>query len=130
MRIFHGREANLPSEKRGATFTGEVWADVVMPATDGITINNVFFTPGARTFWHTHEQGQILQVIAGKGWICVAGESAQPIRAGDTVWIPAGERHWHGAAQDSYMQHTATSLGKTGWQDEVTHDQYEQSTRG
>ncbi|EMX0849381.1 cupin domain-containing protein [Pluralibacter gergoviae] len=129
MRIFHGREANLPSEKRRATFTGEVWADVVMPATDGITINSVFFTPGARTFWHTHEQGQILQVIAGKGWICVAGESAQSIRAGDTVWIPASERHWHGAAQDSYMLHTATSLGKTGWQDEVTQDQYVQATR-
>jgi len=129
MRIFHGREASLPSEKRGATFTGEVWADVVMPSTNGVTINNVFFTPGARTFWHMHEQGQILQVTAGKGWICVEGESAQVIRAGDTVWIPAGERHWHGAAHDSYMLHTATSLGKTGWQDEVTQDQYTQSTR-
>jgi quercetin dioxygenase-like cupin family protein len=119
MQIFHGRGKDAKSESRGATFTGQVWADPVMPATDGVAINNVFFTPGARTYWHTHGQGQILQVLAGKGWICVENQPAQPLRAGDTVWIPADERHWHGAAADSYLLHTAISLGRTDWQDEV-----------
>ncbi|SEO11925.1 Cupin domain protein [Methylobacterium sp. UNC300MFChir4.1] len=124
MQIFHGRENSAKSESRGPTFTGQVWADPVMPSTGGVMINNVFFTPGARTFWHAHAQGQILQVTAGKGWICVAGQQAQPIRAGDTVWIPADERHWHGAAADSYLLHTAISLGKTDWQDEVVEADY------
>ena len=128
MQIFHGRDNNAKSESRGATFTGQVWADPVMPTTDGVTINNVFFTPGARTFWHTHAQGQVLQVSAGKGWICVAGQQAQPIRAGDTVWIPANERHWHGAAADSYLLHMAISLGKADWQDEVTEADYAGAT--
>ncbi|WP_342108418.1 cupin domain-containing protein [Methylobacterium sp. SI9] len=128
MKIFHGREQSAKSESRGPTFTGQVWADPVMPTTEGVTINNVFFTPGARTFWHTHAQGQILQVTAGKGWICVAGRKAEAIRAGDTVWIPAGERHWHGAAVDSYLMHTAISLGKTDWQDEAVEADYAEAT--
>ena len=36
--------------------------DPVLPETDGVLINNVFFAPGARTHWHTHDQGQILAV--------------------------------------------------------------------
>lgn len=124
MQIFQGRREGAASENRTATFTGEVWGDSVMPTTDGVTINNVFFAPGGRTDWHTHEQGQILQVQAGQGWVCVDGEQPQPIRPGDVVWIPAGERHWHGGAADSYLLHTAISLGKTNWEDAVTDAQY------
>ncbi len=124
MKIFYGRAADAASEQRTASFSGVVWADPVMPATDNITIANVFFSPGARTYWHSHEQGQILQVTSGRGWICVDGRQAQQIRQGDVVWIPADERHWHGAARDSYLVHTATSLGKTRWQEEVAQQDY------
>ena len=125
MKIFYGRAAeNAVSEQRASTFSGVVWADPVMPTTDNVTIANVFFSPGARTYWHTHEQGQILQVTAGRGWICVDGGEARQIRQGDVVWIPANERHWHGAAHDSYLVHTATSLGKTLWQEAVAQSDY------
>jgi quercetin dioxygenase-like cupin family protein len=46
------------------------------------------------------------------------------IRAGDTVWCPPGERHWHGAAPDSVMIHTAISLGTTQWAEEVDDSEY------
>ncbi|WP_417264437.1 cupin domain-containing protein [Celeribacter sp.] len=128
MQIFHGRAAGANSDTRTATFHGEVWADPVMPTTDNVTINNVFFPPDTRTNWHTHEQGQILQVLAGQGWVCLEGEEAKAIRAGDTVWIPADEVHWHGAAADSYMLHTAISLGKTVWQDDVSAEQFSGAT--
>lgn len=124
MKVFHGRVDTMPSEQRGATFTGTVWADPVMPSTDGVMINNVFFSPGGRTHWHTHEVGQVLHVTAGKGWICKEGEAPQAIRAGDVVWIGPGERHWHGAADSSYMIHMATSIGKTSWEDAVTDKDY------
>ncbi len=124
MKVFHGRSEGSPSEQRGETFTGTVWADPVMPATDGVAINHVFFSPGARTFWHAHERGQVLHVTAGKGWICKAGEAAQPIRAGDVVWIAPNERHWHGAAEGSYMIHLATSIGKTTWAEAVAEAEY------
>jgi len=123
MKVFRGR-AGLPSEKRSATFSGVVWADPVMPTTDKVTINSVSFAPGGRTFWHTHEQGQILQVTSGNGFVCLDGGEPQAIRSGDVVWIGAGERHWHGASGDSYMVHTATSLGVTSWQEEVAEEVY------
>jgi quercetin dioxygenase-like cupin family protein len=95
-----------------------------MPTTDNVTINNVFFAPGGRTHWHQHEQGQMLNVIAGSGWICLDGKPPQRIRTGDIVWIAPHERHWHGADHVSYMLHTATSIGKTDWGSAVTDDQY------
>jgi quercetin dioxygenase-like cupin family protein len=42
-----------------------------------------------------------------------------PIRTGDVVWIQPGERHWHGATATTSMTHLATSIGQTGWQEEV-----------
>ena len=108
----------------GSQFTGDVYAYVTMPAQDGVGINNVTFAPGARTFWHHHERGQILQIVAGRGLFQTAGEAAQTIRAGDTIWIPAGERHWHGAAPDAAMTHVSISLGVTTWQEAVSAEDY------
>lgn len=124
MRIVRGRPDGIPSDLRTATFTGGAWADPVLPTTDGVTINNVFFAPCSRTHWHRHEHGQILHVTAGGGLVCTQGERPRRLRAGDTVWVPPGETHWHGAAPDSYMIHTAVSLGTTQWFDEVAEEEY------
>jgi quercetin dioxygenase-like cupin family protein len=110
--------------KPGSQFTGAAYPYVTMPATDGVTINTVDFTPGARTHWHSHERGQILQVLAGRGLVQSDGGPIHVLRAGDTVWVPAGERHWHGAAPDSFMVHTAISLGVTAWEVPVTDAEY------
>ncbi len=124
MKVIHGRTEQGDSERRSATFTGEVWGDPVMATTDGITINDVFFAPGARTHWHTHERGQILFVLAGRGKVFAEGGEVQSIRAGDTVWIAPDERHWHGASASSYMIHRAVSLGGHDWQDPVSDEDY------
>jgi len=126
MKVFHGRAAGAESERRGDTFTGAVYADPVMPTTNGVTINTVFFAPGGRTYWHAHEQGQVLTVTAGQGWICKDGEAPQPIRQGDIVFIGPNERHWHGASDSSYLVHIATSSGKNTWQEEVADSDYPQ----
>ena len=124
MKVFHARTEGAPSEQRSATFTGTVWGDPIMPTTDNVTINNVFFAPGGRTHWHTHELGQVLNVVAGSGWVCLEGKPPQQIRSGDVVWIAPHERHWHGAAAGSYLVHTATSLGKTLWAEAVSEQDY------
>jgi quercetin dioxygenase-like cupin family protein len=124
MLIISPKDQAGTAGKPGSQFTGSVHPYVTMPATDGVTINTVTFTPGARTFWHHHENGQILQVIAGRGWIQSHGGPVEIIRAGDCIWVPAGERHWHGASPDSSMTHTAISLGKTEWSIEVTDTEY------
>jgi quercetin dioxygenase-like cupin family protein len=124
MKVIHGRASGISSENRTSNCTGTVWGDAVMPTTDGVTVNNVFFTPGGRTHWHSHEFGQLLQVTAGSGWVCAEGGERQVIRTGDMVWIPPHERHWHGGSTDSYMIHIATTVGKTNWQEAVTDKDY------
>ena len=124
MRIARGRVPGVASEQRGPTFTGRVWADPVLGAEDGVIVNDVFFEPGARTHWHTHEVTQVLYVLAGEGWIQVRDGDGGPLTAGDAVHIPAGEEHWHGAAADTYMLHFAVSVGETVWLDAVSDDDY------
>jgi quercetin dioxygenase-like cupin family protein len=114
------------SGKPGSQFTGAVYPYLTMPSTDGVTINTVDFTPCARTYWHHHEGGQILIVLAGRGLVQAEGGPVRVIRAGDTVWAPPGERHWHGGSGDSFMVHTAISLGTTVWAEEVSDEQYGQ----
>jgi quercetin dioxygenase-like cupin family protein len=118
-----------PSRQAGptalaSTFTGDVFSYVTMPSTDGIVINTVDFTPCARTYWHRHERGQILFVVAGRGLIQADGGPVRVMRAGDTIWARPGERHWHGGSPESYVVHVAVSLGRTDWEVEVTEDEY------
>jgi quercetin dioxygenase-like cupin family protein len=129
MRIVRSRAEAVASSRRSDTFVGEVWSDPVLPTTDGTMINTIFFAPGARTNWHSHEHGQVLQVTGGAGWVCTQGGTPQPIAAGDVVWVPPGEVHWHGADADSLMTHTSTSLGVTSWGEPVSDDDY-QAGRG
>ena len=125
--IRSSRAADQPSQSRGPTFTGQVWADpVISNAAEGITINNVIFTPCARTHWHHHEDGQVLQVTVGSGWVCEKGGKPQKINVGDIIWSPAGTTHWHGADEGSLMSHLAVSLGKTTWFEAVTEEEYAQ----
>ena len=107
------------SARRSDTFSGEVWMDALLEATDGVAANQVHFTPGARTFWHHHTDGQLLVVTVGRGLVCAEDEAPQELRPGDVVWTPPGQRHWHGAAADAAMSHLAVSLGPTVWADEV-----------
>jgi quercetin dioxygenase-like cupin family protein len=118
------------SGKLGSQFTGSAFPYMTMPSTDGVVINTVNFSPCARTFWHSHERGQILVVLAGRGLIQSRGEPVRVLRAGDTVWAPPHESHWHGGSLDSFMTHTAISLGTTEWADEVSEDEFRATPKG
>jgi quercetin dioxygenase-like cupin family protein len=124
VRIARAGRAGAPSEERGPTFTGRVWADPVLPAEDGIMVVNVFFEPGARTHWHTHGVAQVLHVVAGEGRLQSRDGASRKLEAGDVAHIPAGEEHWHGATAGSYMLHLAVSVGGTEWLDAVSDGEY------
>ncbi len=72
----------------------------------GIRVNMINFSPGGRTKLHTHTTEQVLYVTSGKGIIATEKEEfiATP---GTVAYIPAGERHWHGATRDSSFAHIA-----------------------
>ncbi len=107
-------------------FTGDVWIDGIVQPDEHSTLNvaAVHFHPRARTAWHTHEGGQTLYVTEGEGRVQPRGEPVAAIRAGDVVYAPSGEWHWHGAAPDRFMTHLTLTEGPATWGDHVTEDEY------
>jgi 4-carboxymuconolactone decarboxylase len=112
------------------TFTGEVRVDTLFPANETAPYSgaSVTFQPGARSAWHTHPAGQRLVVTGGVGRTQQWGGPVHEIRAGDVVWCPPGVKHWHGAAPDSVMTHTALTGVRDGqnvtWLEHVSDQQY------
>ncbi|HME52192.1 MAG TPA: cupin domain-containing protein [Candidatus Lokiarchaeia archaeon] len=112
-------------------FTGDVYIDVIVKGEEPsrVRVNSVHFTPGARTAWHSHAVGQTLHVTEGIGLAQARDEEIIVIRPGDTIYIPPGEWHWHGAAKDHFMTHLAIweapeAGPESEWGDLVTDDEY------
>jgi quercetin dioxygenase-like cupin family protein len=111
-------------------FTGTVLQDQIIaaPAPARLVSARVAFEPGARTAWHTHPLGQTLYVVFGIGQVQTKGGPIREIRAGDTVWIPPGEKHWHGASAKNAMVHIAMQEALEGshvtWMEHVTDEEY------
>ncbi len=120
-----------PSGKGSADwFTGMVRIDPLIeePEPGLAIISSVTFEPGARAAWHTHPLGQTLIVTAGCGWVQRWGGPKEEIRPGDVVWIPPGEKHWHGATAMTAMTHIAIYEKLNGkaidWMEKVADEQY------
>ena len=118
-------------------FTGAVYIDTVAAPSDGSRVHasSVHFTPGARTAWHTHPNGQTIWVLEGVGLCQRCGGSIEVIRPGDRVFFEPAEEHWHGAAPDRFMTHLAMlevdDNGKNAtWLDHVTDEEYGQQPAG
>ncbi len=111
-------------------FTGTVWQDrIVEPAPPArLAAVMVRFEPGARTAWHTHPLGQTLYVVAGSGLAQSWGGPIRKIQAGDVIWFPAGEKHWHGAGPTTIIEHLAMQESLDGsaveWLEHVSDEQY------
>lgn len=111
-------------------FTGAVWQDPIVEAPEPARIRavRVSFEPGARTAWHTHPLGQTLYVVSGVGRVQSWDGPLREIRAGDTIWIPPGEKHWHGAAPNVAMVHIAFHEHANGthveWLEQVPDEIY------
>lgn len=128
------RSGSQPSRQGPAeNFTGSVRVDPLFQSTAPARASGslVKFEPGARTAWHTHPLGQILIVTAGTGRVQRWGDSVEEIHQGDVVWIPPGQKHWHGAAPKSSMTHIAILEQLDGnvvdWMEKVSDAQYSAS---
>jgi quercetin dioxygenase-like cupin family protein len=112
-------------------FTGSVYIDAVATPSgpSRLSASSVHFTPGARTAWHTHPNGQTVFVTEGVGLAQHRGGSIEVIRPGDSVFFEPGEDHWHGAAPNRFMTHIAMlEVDDEGnpatWGDHVTDEEY------
>jgi quercetin dioxygenase-like cupin family protein len=114
-------------------FTGAVYVDTVAAPSPGsrLTASSVHFTPGARTAWHTHPNGQTIYVTEGVGVAQRRGGPIEVIRPGDRVLFEPGEEHWHGASANRFMTHLAmVEVDDEGnsatWNEHVTDEEYGQ----
>jgi quercetin dioxygenase-like cupin family protein len=112
-------------------FTGAVYIDTVATPSgrSRLSASSVHFTPGARTAWHTHPNGQTIHVTEGIGRAQRRGGPVEVIRPGDRVFFEPGEDHWHGAAPNRFMTHLAMldvdeEGGSAAWGDHVTDEEY------
>ena len=130
------RSGSQPSRQGPAeNFTGSVRVDPLFQANAPARASGalVTFEPSARTAWHTHPLGQILIVTAGTGRVQRWGDPIEEIRKGDVVWIPPGQKHWHGARPNSSMAHIAIVEQLDGksveWMEKVSDAQYSEPAR-
>ncbi len=97
-----------------------------------VGIFNVTFEPSCRNNWHIHHAtkggGQILIALAGRGWYQEWGKEAVEMNPGDCINIPAGVKHWHGAARNSWFSHLAIEVpgenGSNEWLEPVAEEEY------
>ena len=112
-------------------FTGSATATVLWRGQDPMVSYGgiVTFAPGARTYWHTHPQGQVLYILSGEGYTQQEGGPRIAVRVGDVVICPPGVKHWHGAAPNNAMSHLAVGERVPGqqvqWFSAVTAEQYQ-----
>jgi len=111
-------------------FTGNVRIDPLTQAPEPArhSCALVTFEPGARSAWHWHPLGQTLVVTQGCGWVQSEGAPKVEIRAGDVVWCPPREKHWHGATSTTAMSHIAIQESLDGkvieWLEKVSDEEY------
>jgi quercetin dioxygenase-like cupin family protein len=118
---------SLPSNPANPSYFSGAVTLRPMPTTgtEPVTLTRVEFSPEARTNWHTHGGVQILFIVAGRCRFQHAGGPVEEAGAGETVFIPAGEKHWHGATPDGPMIHVAMNFAPENvWLEPVTAEQY------
>jgi alkylhydroperoxidase/carboxymuconolactone decarboxylase family protein YurZ/quercetin dioxygenase-like cupin family protein len=97
-----------------------------------VSIFNVTFEPGCRNNWHVHHAksggSQLLICVGGRGWYQAWGEEPLEMTPGTVVNIPAGIKHWHGAAADSWFSHLAIEVAgeetRAEWLEAVDAEAY------
>ena len=122
-----------PNDAYAQYFVGKSYLKPLTDPKETVFMANVTFEPGCRNNWHIHcaEQGggQILLCAGGRGWYQEQGKDARELFPGDTVTIPAGVKHWHGAAKDCWFSHVAVECpGKgttTEWREPVGAEDYD-----
>ena len=92
------------------------WAEMLLESSrDGEnTAMRATLDPGVITHWHSHPRGQLLYVLSGVGLAQCEGGAVEELRGGDCVWFAPGERHWHGAGQDSTFSYVSVQAVRDG----------------
>ncbi|HVP21566.1 MAG TPA: cupin domain-containing protein [Anaerolineaceae bacterium] len=122
-----------PNTAYAQYFVGKSYRNpLTTPGESPVSLSNVTFEPGARTFWHIHQAskggGQILLCTAGSGWFQEEGKDAVSLEPGTVITILPGVKHWHGAKPDSWFSHVSEEIPgenlKNEWLEPVSDEDY------
>ena len=119
-----------PNDGFAQYFIGQSYLAPV--STAQVPIFNVTFEPGCRNNWHIHHAvsggGQLLICVGGRGFYQEYGKEPVEMVPGTVANIPAGVKHWHGAAADSWFSHLAVEVPGEGtrneWCEPVDEESY------
>jgi len=102
-------------------FTGK---SVVMDGKD-LSAARRSFEAGARTFWHSHDNGQLLLVEDGRMRTQKRGGAIKELGKGESDYTGPKVVHWHGAAPgQALVQINVGFGGETRWMEQVTDAEY------
>lgn len=117
-------------------FTGDVYITPVTSPTapSYLSAGVVHFTPGARTNWHVHPNGQTLHVLEGIALVGTRNGDVVAARPGETVHCEPGVEHWHGATDQTFAVHVAIVVANadhdgTDWHESIADDVYAAAQR-
>lgn len=127
MRVIRNRLLQaMPAD--ASKFTGRVWRTDFLDAADDHSLAGIAmsYEPGSRSFWHVHEQEQVIVALYGTGVVAWEGlDAPEQLAAGDWWHVTPGVPHWHGATQHGPFAHLAiTAGGGTRWLTEVSESDY------
>ena len=100
--------ADVPKEEHATPlFTGpDVTKQSFALDSKDFRLGIINFGKGVRNKWHAHSVDQILIITGGRGYVATETETRE-VKTGDVICVHAGEKHWHGAADDSEFSHIA-----------------------
>jgi quercetin dioxygenase-like cupin family protein len=102
-------------------FTGK---SDVMDGKD-LTAARRHFDAGARTFWHSHDKGQLLLVEQGRMRTQKKGGPVREFGVGESDYAGPNVVHWHGATGDQPLVQINVGFGgETKWMEQVTDAEY------
>ena len=117
--------AQQPAATPPATFDANNFGGLVTPhPTTDIRTNRYTFSPGARTNWHSHGDGQVLLAEKGRMRTQEQGKAIQEVPQGTTLRVERQIVHWHGAVPGEPLTQVSVSFGPTTWMAKVTDQEY------
>jgi quercetin dioxygenase-like cupin family protein len=113
--------AGIVAAQQAPQFTGK---SDVMDGKD-LTAARRHFDAGARTFWHSHDNGQLLLVEKGRMRTQKKGGAVRELGVGESDYAGPNVLHWHGAsATEPLVQINVGFGGATKWAEAVTDADY------
>jgi quercetin dioxygenase-like cupin family protein len=113
--------AGIVAAQQAPQFTGK---SEVMEGKD-LTAARRHFDAGARTYWHSHANGQLLLVEQGRMRTQKKGGPVRDLGIGESDYAGPNVVHWHGATPDQPLVQINVGFGgETKWMEQVTDAEY------